>query len=506
MSNPFLLPEHDDDKFLVQDGGFQYWFYATQLRQPVLGTLKKAGKYVKRSHSTLSRYETGTEVPPPGYFACLMCKVVEDWKEPEQLEELKAFLLKEYNGVLRLCRHQKKTEKLYWEMPELQDWERLKAEANKFKTKGKLQETSQSSIPSEPEVEHSLLDTETPQPAIPSNGKSKKRKIVNLIITIVILGAAIWIALIDRGILMLSLWTSLTSIVITASNTPTLQPTQPSTISPLTSVVYCSQQDNMVLVKAGHFFMGSTRTEITEFANYCPSDNPQCGPQYFDDELYKEGLQKKLVDVTSFCMDVYETTNREFTLFVNETKYKTTAEEAGYGMTWDDLEKTWNYKEFGANWRHPQGLRSTINGLEDHPVVQVSWDDAKAYCKWMGKRLPTEEEWEKAARGTDGYIYPWGNEWNPDNLKFYADPPPTTKPVGSYPKGVSPYGAMDMLGNVMEWVDSINPDHPKEVGQRGGGWGTVRVYLHTAWRKYDAPDRTSSAVGFRCVMDLNTNN
>jgi formylglycine-generating enzyme required for sulfatase activity len=174
-----------------------------------------------------------------------------------------------------------------------------------------------------------------------------------------------------------------------------------------------------------------------------------------------------------------------------------------------------------ATNREPPSYWETVK-LAEHgarPVIGVSWDDADAYCKWAGKRLPTEAEWEKAARGTDERQYPWGNHKPTPDLANYAlgarfSYSQVLMPVGKYDKAVSPYGLFDMAGNVWEWTQDWyggayyevspekNPAGP-EQGQfkvlRGGSWSDMAKYMLTYGRFKLPPNTRNSYTGFRCV-------
>ncbi|MCI0429632.1 MAG: formylglycine-generating enzyme family protein [Rhodospirillales bacterium] len=214
------------------------------------------------------------------------------------------------------------------------------------------------------------------------------------------------------------------------------------------------------------------------------------------------------VQVAPFRIMRHEVTNRQFAVFVQATGHVTDPERRGFGFVWNGR---WR-RVAGTQWRHPVGPESDIAGKANHPVVQVSARDAAAFCAWSGLRLPSEEEWEFAARGRDGRRYPWGNtppqEGDDRRANFgtvaccaasAADGYLSTAPVGSFPKGASPFGVMDMAGNVWEWTASRFLGHPDQVALRGGGWGNDPYCLRVSYRHGNPPDIGLDMVGFRCA-------
>jgi formylglycine-generating enzyme required for sulfatase activity len=218
----------------------------------------------------------------------------------------------------------------------------------------------------------------------------------------------------------------------------------------------------------------------------------------------------KIVRLAPFRIMRHEVTNRAFARFVAATGYRTDAERAGHGYVWTDR---WRAVA-GADWRHPNGPGASLAGLDDHPVVQASAEDAAAFCAYYRMRLPTEEEWEYAARGVDQRRYPWGDEppvqsgarranfgtvecCAPDASDGHA----RTAPVGQYPAGASPFDLLDMAGNVWEWTASRFPGRPDEAVLRGGGWGNNPHCLRVSYRHGNPSDIGLDMVGFRCAAD-----
>jgi len=235
----------------------------------------------------------------------------------------------------------------------------------------------------------------------------------------------------------------------------------------------------MATIPAGAFQMGTDD----------PRSNAENRPQH-------------KVELSAYRIDKYPVTQAQYAQFVASTHYRPP-------LNWD-------------KGRIPVGMKM-------HPVTMVSWYNARDYCKWAGKRLPTEAEWEKAARGTDARRWPWGNGMHPERLNTYYSVG-RTSPVTQYPIGASPYGVMDMAGNVSEWTADIFSPYPGsgaavksfkpklldgnyEKGSdekeqlifrvmRGGSWKSDPFSTSTYHRNYSLPNYASDFFGFRCVAEV----
>ena len=228
------------------------------------------------------------------------------------------------------------------------------------------------------------------------------------------------------------------------------------------------------------------------------------------------------VTLDHFFLGQFPVTNDLFELFVRETGYETSAEKFGHGHVFEGRlvsridphsgratltvnNGTSVHRVAGASWRSPNGPGSSIRGRHNHPVVQVSYEDARAFAAWAGKRLPSEDEWEAAARGADDRLFPWGNTWLASLGNFEASALGDTTPVDRYaPDSASPFGIYDLLGNVYEWTASPYRANAANDKQRifvlkGGSWATGKT-VTIGHRLIEKGDYWANTIGFRCAV------
>ena len=237
----------------------------------------------------------------------------------------------------------------------------------------------------------------------------------------------------------------------------------------------------------------------------------------------------RTVDVGAFDLGATLVTNAEWEAFAAATGFVSLAERDGWsfvfgGLLPDDFPPTqgvvgaewWRVVE-GSDWRHPEGPHSDLDGRDDHPVIHVNWDEAQAYARWVGGRLPTEAEWEKAARGgIDQARYAWGDELEPDgehrcNIwqgtfpveNSAADGWIGPSPVRTYPP--NGYGLYDVAGNTWEWTADWFDDSGRQRAVRGGSYLCHDSYCNryrVGARSSNTPDTTTGNIGFRVAWDV----
>ncbi|MDH5670128.1 MAG: formylglycine-generating enzyme family protein [Nitrospira sp.] len=284
----------------------------------------------------------------------------------------------------------------------------------------------------------------------------------------------------------------------------------------------------MVLVSGGTFWMGINENDGLRAIEDCKKIAKEEAASCYGWVLSAQPRHQVTLD--PFYLDPYEVTNRQFERFVQNTGYQTTAEKEGSAMVAINGQG-WRETK-GATWRRPEaGTEVFASRRAYHPVVTVSWHDAEAYCRWVGKRLPTEAEFEYATRAGTVTVYWWGNFSATTRqvaniadesarsllsviIAGYHDGYVTTAPVGSYE--ANPFGLFDMTGNVAEWTadwyDGLyyrtsperNPTGPSS-GQyrmiRGGGWNNLWYGIRPTVRTGAVPTERNMAIGFRCAQD-----
>jgi formylglycine-generating enzyme required for sulfatase activity len=281
----------------------------------------------------------------------------------------------------------------------------------------------------------------------------------------------------------------LTAVVTMTEPIPA--PTSTSKLAP-GHVRLDSKGIEQVWVPAGSFQMGTDDSSVRKLKALNPTG-------FVLGELSSEQPQHEARITEGYWIDKYEVTNKAFRAFL---------EDGGY-----QNQKYWSTA--GWEWLIQQPIdqlpRFCLGNLPDNPIACVTWYEAEAYSKWRGGRLPTEAEWEFAARGPQSLAYPWGNDFDSDRCNVVDSQ--GLKPVGSYPTGVSWVGAFDMAGNVMEWVHdwlgnypagtAENPTGPatgKVKVEKGGWWGSTLFVARSAYRHFeDPPEYGDVHIGFRAV-------
>lgn len=290
--------------------------------------------------------------------------------------------------------------------------------------------------------------------------------------------------------------------------------------------------DGMALIPAGEFTMGSNKEE--NIAMYREAN--ALNPFGFNDRLYVDERPMHKVTLPAFLIDKYEVTNAQYREFVITTRHRVPYMWARNGYNASDAYLAYlplkELRQFATDkFKLDMDVTTMtqkalltelkkINGARDRlPVTAVTWFDADNFCKWSRKRLPTEAEWEKAARGPQGFEYPWGNNWDAKKINTTSeDDEAPYSAVGSYPGDMSAYGVYDMAANVAEWIDEWYDAYPgaapsdiKFFGKsqrvvRGGmassgHYDSISVVFRAAKRTHLLPNSALIDLGFRCAKD-----
>lgn len=263
----------------------------------------------------------------------------------------------------------------------------------------------------------------------------------------------------------------------------------------------------LIDVPGGTFRMGTTVSEIAEAVRECTDVyNARCLLSYGED-----AMPSHEVTLAPYRLERLEVSNRQYITFLNALG------PGGHVDGCDGQPCALMANEDPASALGFDGRQyGVVGALADRPAAHVTWHGATAYCAALGRRLPTEAEWEFAARGTDGRVYPWGDAFDVSLARTRVDQIPAAEPVTAYFAGASPFGALNMAGNVAEWTadwyaadyyrqsPGANPTGPAEGSERvvrGGSWDAVPFFARTPHRQYLTPNFAAAWVGFRCAAD-----
>ncbi len=236
-----------------------------------------------------------------------------------------------------------------------------------------------------------------------------------------------------------------------------------------------------------HATLGTTPDEFRYAMELCSQAlGSACDRSWYDSEIPRE------VELEPYELDPHEVTRAEFSRFVADTGYVTTAERRGFSYV-AGLQRD------GASWRAPLGPEASSDAQPEHPAVHLSFEDAERYCAHAGGRLPTNAEWEYAARGGERRVFPWGNEWDPARAHWIESEAQGPRPVGAFPSGATPEGLLDLAGNVWEWTST---ERAEGRVAKGGSWlASNPAHLRAAAEMVEEPGESASDLGVRCARN-----
>ncbi len=332
------------------------------------------------------------------------------------------------------------------------------------------------------------------------------------------------------GVAVVAAPTASPTIPPTVQTLPTASPTTFPSPAPLTSaqavvgepdtlLLDLVQPSELLAVAGGQFVMGTTAAEVNTAVEFCVSEGARCTPAMGEDAFPQHN-----VTLSAFQMERTEVTYSQFLAFMNYLQQQRGSANVHRNGCFGQPCMLTNLESQTSSVQYDSISYDVLDVIANLPVTEVTWFGARAYCEAIGRRLPTEAEWERAARGDDGRIYPWGPLWDPALASTSSQVEGVTigkVDINAYPLGGSPYGVLNMAGNVSEWVsdwydarfygrpeaiapDPVGPPSGTTRVIRGGSWDARPFFARTIHRQEANPAEGTPFIGFRCAADAPT--